>query len=79
MDVRAIAATQRLELAGYRVWSRRNVACLEIQSKSGRPIMDLYFDNARDFELSIVYLLAEARAFNDGLHKIVEQRSVARK
>lgn len=66
------AQIARLELAGYRVWPRRNALCLEIQSKIGRPIMDVYYTNVREFELSVTYLLAEAKAFNEGVHKIVD-------
>lgn len=73
MDVKVEAAVQRLETAGYRVYPRKNAPCLEIQAKAGRPLMDIYYDNSRDFELSVTYLLAEARAFNDGTHKIVDK------
>lgn len=69
------SSIDQLELAGYRVWPRRNCAALEIQSSTGRPIMDVYYGNSRDFELSVVYLLAEARAYNQGVHKIVERKS----
>lgn len=79
MDIKVEAAIQRLELAGYRVYPRHNAPCLEIQTKAGRPIMDIYYDNSRDFELSITYLLAEARAYNDGLHKIVKRETVSAK